>query len=382
MQVKAPFLQDPDVKTLLAAMGEAECYFVGGCVRNLLLDERVTDLDISTVLRPEDVTQRAEAAGLRAIPTGLDHGTVTVIAGDTPFEVTTFRKDVETDGRRAVIAFANTIFEDACRRDFTMNALYLDGGGVLHDPVEGLKDLQDRHFRFIGDAEIRIKEDALRILRFFRFHASYGRGSLNQVGLDACALHVELLDDLSRERVGSEMLRLLFAPGAVDALDHMQKIGALERVLPGSNVDFFERGIRINPNGDDDAVFRLALLDPDDPGSALRLPRVDLKRFDRIKSASSSDESDAVLGYRIGARDGMASAALRYAKADKQPHANWDSAVRDGSTRTCPIKATDLSNWYQGADLGAALKRAEDIWLNGGFEPTKAELLSAVRPDA
>ncbi|MEO0911684.1 MAG: CCA tRNA nucleotidyltransferase, partial [Pseudomonadota bacterium] len=219
---------------VMDALGEA--FFVGGCVRDALIGRSVADIDISTPLLPADVTARAEAARLRVVPTGIDHGTVTVIAEGKPFEVTTYRKDVATDGRRAVIAFADTLEEDAARRDFTMNALYADREGVVRDPLGGVADLHAGRVRFIGDAAQRIAEDYLRSLRFFRFFAWYGRpeAGLDAEGLAAVAAHLEGLDRLSAERVGAELKRLLAAPDPVAAVAGMAASGVLARLLPGA----------------------------------------------------------------------------------------------------------------------------------------------------
>ncbi|MCK4711369.1 MAG: CCA tRNA nucleotidyltransferase, partial [Marinosulfonomonas sp.] len=172
-QITADWISNPNTQKVCEMLTDAgfECFFVGGCVRNALLGAPVNDIDISTNALPDRVMELAKAAGLKAVPTGIDHGTVTVIADGTPFEITTYRRDVETDGRRAVVAFSDTIMDDAHRRDFTMNALYADADGVIIDPLNGMPDLLARRIRFIEDADLRIKEDYLRILRFFRFHA-------------------------------------------------------------------------------------------------------------------------------------------------------------------------------------------------------------------
>ena len=184
----------------------AQALFVGGCVRNALLGVPVSDIDISTDARPERVMTLAEQAGLKAIPTGIEHGTITVVSHGLPHEITTFRRDVETDGRRAVVAFSDKVEEDAARRDFTMNALYAQPDGTILDPLNGLPDLQARHVRFIGNAQARIREDYLRSLRFFRFHAWYGdaEAGFDTDALAAISSNLDGLAGLSRERVGAE----------------------------------------------------------------------------------------------------------------------------------------------------------------------------------
>lgn len=192
---------------------------VGGTVRNSLLGEVVDDVDIACTALPDVVLARADAAGVKAIPTGVDHGTVTLVIESQPIEVTCLREDVETHGRHATVKFGRDWVKDAQRRDFTMNALYVDRHGELFDPLGGLDDCLNRHLRFIGDARARIREDYLRILRFFRFFATYGQGEINADGYAACVELKDGLSHLSKERITKEVLRTLGAPRVLDALD-------------------------------------------------------------------------------------------------------------------------------------------------------------------
>ncbi|MGA1761162.1 MAG: CCA tRNA nucleotidyltransferase, partial [Paracoccaceae bacterium] len=212
-------------------------YFVGGCVRNDLLGAPISDLDISTDARPEIVMDLAQAAGIRAVATGIDHGTVTLVIDGRPFEITTFRNDVETDGRHAKVRFSTNIADDAARRDFTMNALYADAAGNIIDPLGGLGDLRARHLRFVGIPQDRIREDYLRILRFFRFTAYYGDPDLgfDADALDAIARNLDGLPKLSRERVGSEMTKLLSALDPAPAVAAMRACGVLTALLDGAD---------------------------------------------------------------------------------------------------------------------------------------------------
>ena len=206
MRVTGDWLTSADTQAVLGMLTEAghQAYAVGGCTRNALLGVPVADVDIATSATPEEVVQLAGAAGLKPIPTGLEHGTITVVSNGEPHEVTTFRNDVDTDGRRATVAFSDNISDDAVRRDFTVNALYVEADGTLHDPLGGLPDIKARRFRFIEAAAQRIEEDYLRILRFFRFTAWYGDPSagLDVEGLAACATHVDGISKLSKERLG------------------------------------------------------------------------------------------------------------------------------------------------------------------------------------
>jgi len=206
--------------------------FVGGCVRNAVLGRPIDDIDLAVDKPPETVMRALEAANLKVVPTGLKHGTVTAIIKGSRFELTTLRRDVETDGRRAVVAFTDDWLEDANRRDFTFNALYADRDGTLYDPFDGQSDLAAGRVRFIGDGDVRITEDRLRVLRFFRFHAWYGRAPLDGPSFDACRRNAGALGGLSGERVAKELLRLLAAPAPAEALQAMAEAGALDHWLP------------------------------------------------------------------------------------------------------------------------------------------------------
>ena len=231
--IKADWLGEPALQAVFDALEQEGdgARVVGGAVRNTLLGVAVSDIDIATTAEPATVIRRVEAAGLKAVPTGVDHGTVTVVSGGRPFEVTTLREDVETHGRHATVRFGRNWQHDAARRDFTMNALYAARDGTLFDPVGGLPDLAARRVRFIGEADRRIREDYLRILRFFRFHAQYGEGAPDAEGLAAVARLKDGLAGLSAERIGAEMRKLVGARGAVATLEAMLDAGIMPLVL-------------------------------------------------------------------------------------------------------------------------------------------------------
>lgn len=230
-----PWLSTPETRAVMEALSRdgGAARFVGGCVRNALLGVAVEDIDIATPLTPDEVTRRLVAAGLRAEPTGIAHGTITAIANKKPFEITTLRRDVSTDGRRATVAFSTDWTEDAGRRDFTMNGLYADMSGTVFDPVGGIADLRAGLVRFIGDPAKRIAEDYLRILRLFRFHAWYGQGEIDDVGLRACADARSQIKTLSGERIQKEMLKLCAAENPIPVLRAMAASGVIGEVLPG-----------------------------------------------------------------------------------------------------------------------------------------------------
>ncbi|MEO8529918.1 MAG: CCA tRNA nucleotidyltransferase, partial [Deltaproteobacteria bacterium] len=235
MKIDAEWVRQKATRRVMEALGEA--WFVGGCVRNALMGVPVADIDIATALVPDEVARRAVAAGLHVVPTGIAHGTVTLASLGVPHEVTTFRRDVSTDGRRASIAFATDMAEDAARRDFTINALYADADGTVIDPLGGLDDVFARRVRFVGEAAARIREDYLRILRFFRFAAVYAADKpLDPTALAAIKDNAGGLKQLSAERVTSELLKLLDAPDPERALTAMDAIGVLDLTLPGTDL--------------------------------------------------------------------------------------------------------------------------------------------------
>ena len=352
-----------------------EAWFVGGCVRNALMGAPVSDLDMSTNALPDVVMQLAMASGLKAIPTGIDHGTITIISGGLPYEVTTFRRDIATDGRCAIVAFADDMIDDARRRDFTMNALYAGSDGVVADPLDGLSDLAKRRVRFIDDAEQRIKEDYLRILRFFRFHAWYGNQDegIDAEGLAACAAHIEGLQQLSKERVGQEILKLLSAPNPSTAVASMASCGVLTQVIPGA--DSGALAILVHVEGlaglAPDAIRRLAVIGGMDVAVNLRLSKSDAARRDLIVSG----QPNATLAYREGAEVAIDSLAVEAASLQQEIDAKQVDFARFAAEQVFPVKAADLMPAYTGPALGAALKKAEVRWIASDFTLTKDALL-------
>lgn len=287
----ADWLARHETRAVLAALAAAghAARIVGGAVRNALIGEPVSDIDIATTATPDEVMAATRAAGLDAIPTGIAHGTVTVVANRIPYEVTTLREDVETFGRHARVAFTADWAADARRRDFTINALYCDGDGTITDPLGGLADLAQRRIRFIGDARERIREDALRILRFFRFNARYGRDAIDGEGLAACIAERALLAGLSAERVRMELLKLLEAPGAAPVVAAMAAHGFVVPVLGvAPRIGLLERLVTDDVATDRpaDPILRLAVLavavDEDIDPLATRLRLSNVERNDLI----------------------------------------------------------------------------------------------------
>ncbi len=381
-RISAEWLHDPASQAVCRVLSDAgfQALFVGGCVRNALIGAPVRDLDISTDARPETVMDLARRAGIKAVPTGIDHGTVTLVENGIPFEITTFRKDVETDGRRAVIAFADDVRDDAMRRDFTMNALYVGPDGAVLDPLGGLPDLQARRVRFIGHAQDRIREDYLRSLRYFRFHAWYGDA---QAGIDADALsaiagNLDGLSRLSHERIGAEMLRLLAASDPAPSVAAMAACGALAQLLPGAS----DRALPIlvhletQVEADPDPLRRLAALGGQDIARHLRLSRADAARLDRLTQAASDTQGPAELGYRLKQPDARDALLLRCALLEQPWPPRATEQIDQGAHAQFPVTARDLMPAYRHAALGARLKLLERAWIASGFALDKAALLA------
>ncbi len=378
MKLTADWVTGP-AHTVVSLLTDAgyQAWFVGGCVRNAIINAADTDIDITTDAYPETVMQLAQNAGLRVIPTGIDHGTVTVLVQGQPFEVTTFRRDVATDGRHATVAFADSITEDAQRRDFTMNALYAAPDGTVADPINGLPDLLAGHVRFIGDPHDRIREDYLRILRFFRFHAWYGAPGIDADGLAACAELLDGLDHLSRERIGAEMRKLLSAPNPGPALAAMRSSGVLMHLLPGSAANLIAVLVHVEEaaNLPPDPIRRLTALGGEDVEATLRLSKAETTRLQKLRGGVDSGMSSGELGYRLGATDAVDVLAINAALMNQEIDPVQAQLAQDGATRTCPVKAADLMPALQGPALGARLKEIETRWIASGFRLTKGDFL-------
>lgn len=280
----------PETKALVAALTAegGEVRFVGGCVRDSIAKRPVKDIDAATPMPPEEVIRLLEAAGLKAVPTGIDHGTVTAVADHRPFEVTTLRKDVETYGRHAKVEFTDDWIEDARRRDFTINAMSCSPDGAVYDPFEGMRDLAHGIIRFVGRADERIQEDYLRILRFFRFYADYGRPPADKHALTACRKHAASLASLSGERIQGELLRILLAPDPAGVCVLMRSVGVFDAILPEAGdvtrlrlMNWLSRRAVVMESVKPDAVRNLAaLLDTDGEGAAAIAARLRLSNRD------------------------------------------------------------------------------------------------------
>jgi len=365
---------------LLDALGAREglSRYVGGAVRDTLLGLPVADVDIATRIAPEDVMKRIRSAGLRAVPTGLAHGTVTAVLDDGPVEVTTLRRDVSTDGRRATVAFSDDWREDAARRDFTINALYADpASGEIFDYFGGLADLEAGRITFIGDPLVRIAEDHLRILRFFRFHARFGRGEPDPAGYAACAARANDLMALSRERIADELLKLLALPDPAPTLALMMEGGILAPVLPeidGHGVEALRRLVRFEAAAGvaPDAIRRLAALLPRDPaigdavGARLKLSNAQRKRI-AAALVADTDRTPRTLAYRIG-KPGAIDRLLLTA-GDPEAGATAVATLGGWDVPELPIGGGALveRGLVAGPMVARALRAIEERWLDEDF---------------
>jgi tRNA nucleotidyltransferase/poly(A) polymerase len=393
----APWLTQGALARLLAVLdndGE-EARAVGGAVRNALMGVPVTEIDVATTAVPDEVVRRVTAAGFKAVPTGIEHGTVTVVIDGTPFEVTTLRRDVETDGRHATVAFGRDWRADAQRRDFRINALSASRDGTVYDYTGGLGDLAARRVRFIGDAKTRIAEDYLRILRFFRFHAGYGESALDIDGLNACISSRFGLAQLSRERVHTELFKLLVAPRAAPVLQSMSDAGLLLIAL--QCVTNFKHVVAMSAVEQTlslpaDPVRRLAALavliaeDAARLSDKLRLSKVESTRLMamaegwwRITPALGENAQRALL-YRLGADFFTDQALLGWARSGAAADdAAWRALATLPQRWTAPVfplKAADFMTrgLDKGPPLGAALKAAERAWIAANFPVDNAAL--------
>ena len=396
MRIEADWLRLPAARAVMAALeaegGPGSSRYVGGCVRNTLLGAPVDDVDIATQLTPDRVVAAIERAGLKAVPTGIDHGTVTAVAERRPFEITTLRRDVETDGRRAVVAFTDDWAEDAARRDFRLNALYADGAGELYDPTGGgLDDARAGRIVFVGEPEMRIREDYLRILRFFRFYAWYGREAPDAAGLEACCRLREGLRTLSAERVSKELLKLLAAADPRPAVRLMQDAGILPVILPpGFDLGRFERVVETQQGVGQppDPVQRLAALlpaDADDVHTAAAELRLSNAQRDRLLAAAAdappvsatlTDAEARAALYRIGPeafRDRLM-LGVDEVQADRLVDL---LKLAEGWTRPrLPVDGEDaLALGASGPRVGRALKAVEAAWIDGDFREDRDALL-------
>jgi poly(A) polymerase len=386
---------------LQVAGGEDCARFVGGCVRDALLRRPVGDIDIATTLEPPKVVAALERAGLRAVPTGLAHGTVTAVADGRPFEITTLRRDVETDGRRAVVAFTDDWAQDAARRDFRLNALYADARGRLFDPTGcGVGDALAGAVVFVGDPRTRIREDALRIARYFRFLAWFGRGRPDAAALAACAELAALVETLSAERLGAELLKLLAAEDPREAVRLMDEAGVLRRLIPGDGgLARFDALVRIETEilFSEDPLLRLAALLPPDPAAgeaAARRLRLSNAQRDRLTAALGAEpplvswmspRATRRAVYALGAPTFCDRVMLAWADADRPATSvQWRALLpmaRSWTPPVLPLTGDEVAaaGVPRGPMIGAVLREVEAWWIDHDFIDDKLSIMERLK---
>ncbi len=406
----AGWITAPETRAVIGALEAAQAgcaRFVGGCVRNALMGRPVDDIDIATLLVPDEVIAALQAAGLKFAPTGLAHGTVTAIVHGRPFEITTLRKDVETDGRHAVVAFTTDWAQDAARRDFRLNAIYATPDGALFDPVGGIEDALAGRVVFIGDAQDRIREDYLRILRFFRLSAQCSQ-SVDPAGLAACGALAEGIDALSAERVWRELKKLLAAPDPRLALAAMAASGVLARVLPEAcGLDVCDRIVAVDSDSffDPDGLLRLLALMLDDPQAARDLARrLKLSNAERDRLVAALGQwSDGGVGvdmrivsylsarqvrralYHLGAQAFRDRVRLGWARdSNPRTHSQWRAllAMSEGWVRPA-LKLTGeqvaAAGVPRGARIGAVMREVEAWWIDADFPDDELSLIERLK---
>ncbi len=393
---EAPWLKAGPVARLLAVLNRdgEEARVVGGAVRNALLRFQVGEIDVATTALPEEIVRRVEAAGGKAIPTGIEHGTVTAVIDQHPVEITTLRNDVETFGRKARVVFGRDWKADAERRDFTINSLSATADGIVHDYVGGLADIAARRVRFIGEPRQRIEEDYLRILRFFRFHAHFGEGAPDAAGVHACIVARSGLDTLSRERVRMELLKLLVAARATPTLVVMAECGLLGMVLGGvAYLASFENMIKVEAAlcAETDAIRRLGALgvwvaeDAERLTQRLRLSNAESERLSALDqwwrvAATHDPQAARALLYRLGPRSFTDRVLLAWARSEAGAADKIWKAIatlpQHWIAPPFPLKAADFMRRgvAAGPELGASLRAAEGAWIAADFPMDEAAI--------
>ena len=354
--------------------------FVGGCVRNTILKKPVTDIDLATDAQPEEIIKIAKENNIRFVPTGLVHGTITLIIDNTHYQITTFRTDFDHDGRYAKVEFTESLLLDASRRDLTINALYCNHVGEVIDPLNGLDDIKKQKIKFIGNPNERIKEDNLRILRFFRFQAIYGNKNLeiDSIALEACHNHKSKLAALSKERITSELRKILSAPNPLEVMIKMNETGVLNELFQNVSIDSLEAYLKteekfkININW----LGRLLSLQVTQEEERLKLTRCEFKFLKQTKSAIENQINVLEFSYYNGVENGKIYANLQNFRHNIILSKNLLNQINSLATKKFPITAKDLMPEVSGKKLGEALRSLEDRWIKSNFTLSKKELLA------
>ena len=353
--------------------------FVGGCVRNTILKMPVTDIDLATDAQPEEIIKIAKENNIRFVPTGLAHGTITLMIDNKNYQITTFRTDFDHDGRYAKVEFTESLLLDASRRDLTINALYCNHVGEVIDPLNGLDDIKKQKIKFIGNPNERIKEDNLRILRFFRFQAIYGNKNLeiDSIALEACHNHKSKLAALSKERITSELRKILSAPNPLEVIIKMNETGVLNELFQKVSIDSLEAYLKteekfkININW----LGRLLSLQVTQEEESLKLTRCEFKFLKQTKSAIENQIHVLEFSYYNGVENGKIYSILQNFRHNIILSKNLLNQINSLATKKFPITAKDLMPEISGKKLGEALRSLEDRWIKSNFTLSKKDLL-------
>ena len=354
--------------------------FVGGCVRNTILKMPVTDIDLATDAQPEEIIKIAKENNIRFVPTGLAHGTITLIIDNKNYQITTFRTDFDHDGRYAKVEFTESLLLDASRRDLTINALYCNHVGEVIDPLNGLDDIKKQKIKFIGNPNERIKEDNLRILRFFRFQAIYGNKNLeiDSIALEACHNHKSKLAALSKERITGELRKILSAPNPLEVIIKMNETGVLNELFQNVSIDSLEAYLKteekfkININW----LGRLLSLQVTQEEESLKLTRCEFKFLKQTKSAIENQIHVLEFSYYNGVENGKIYSILQNFRHNIILSKNLLNQINSLATKKFPITAKDLMPEISGKKLGEALRSLEDRWIKSNFTLSKKDLLA------
>ncbi len=385
LKIKTDWLSSPPVVQVVEALGFENVKFVGGAVRDSIAGRPVADIDAATIHQPVDVIRILKSKNIKVIPTGLDHGTVTAVIQQQHVEITTLRIDVETDGRHAEVAYTDSWLEDAKRRDFTMNAIYCDGEGNIYDPFGGIKDIEDGRVRFIGEADARIKEDALRIMRFFRFTARYSKGEIDQNGMNACKNLLSMLEHLSVERVRDELLKLMAWKTPEQVIHWMHEVGIFE-LLFGDKwslnpiVKYLQQESKYcaEISSLHRFFFLTSMQSAVDTARKFKLSNVEKKVLARLENACGNASFSTEVNIRKSVYCYGASAviaAVLYKSAEQ--YSDVCAVCEKWLVPVFPVQGRDLID--QGVEvgplLGAKLKELENTWVSSDFKLLKEELL-------
>jgi len=383
MKISASWLRNPSTQSIMEILisDGHKAYFVGGCVRDTLFNLTTTDVDIATSAHPKKVLEIMKKAGLKAIPTGIDHGTVTVVADQQSYEITTFREDIETDGRKAKVKFSKSLTEDAKRRDFSINAIYCEQDGTILDPLGGLTDIEEKRITFIGDPYERIKEDYLRILRFFRFAALFSTNKkFLEIEISALSDLRDGLDTISAERKSDEIFKLFATPNLIFSISLMEKTNIISKVFHTyyfnclATLQDIESRHEISPC----ATRRLAAYTEDNLKLHLRFSNKTAKTHKILRDEAKGSKGAAELSYRYNEKLALDIVLVRASLQGTEFSKEIFNQIKLGSTVEFPIKSSDIAEYFSGPKLGEILAFLEQKWIESDFTLNRTKLLATI----